>query len=451
MLENKIIRIANGQGFWGDSPQAPLDLVADGNIDYLTMDYLAEVTMSIMQKQKNKNPSLGYAKDFIDFLEKSLIDINQKKIKVVTNAGGVNPEECRKKILKLAKKLGIDIKVGIIIGDDIYKDIDKFIEKGTSFNNLDSLQPISDIKDDICSANVYIDSFNISEALSQGADIVLAGRASDPGLVLGPCIYEFNWSKNDYDLIACGTVAGHIIECGAQCSGGNYSKWYEVNDLSNIGYPIIEMQKDGNFIVTKNKNSGGLVNRFTVSEQILYELGDPKNYISPDVIVDFTSIKLDDLGNNQVKVEGIKGKKPTNTFKVSINYHRGYKAVGQITVSGPSAIKKANMITEIIWDRLSRKGLEYSKKNSEFIGFNSCHRGIDKEELDPSEIVLKISVMDSDKNKVNEFGKEIAPLITNGPPGVTGFSGGRPKAQEVIAYWPSLIDKKYIKTEVTIF
>lgn len=451
MLENKSIRIANGQGFWGDSPQAPLDLVSNGNIDYLTMDYLAEVTMSIMQKQKNKNPKLGYAKDFIDFLEKSLIDIKQKHIKVVTNAGGVNPIECRHEILKLAKKLGIDIKVGIITGDDIFNNINELISKGASLDNLDSNQPINEILNDICSANVYIDSFNISEALSLGSDIVLAGRVSDPGLVLGPCMYEFNWSRNDYDLIACGTVAGHIIECGAQCSGGNYSKWYEVDNLSNVGYPIIDMQHDGNFIVTKSQNSGGLVNRFTVSEQILYELGDPKNYISPDVVVDFTTIRLEDLGKNQVKVAGIKGKKPTDTFKVSINYHKGYKAVGQITISGPSAIKKANMITEIIWDRLRRKGLDYSKKNSEFIGYDSCHRGIDSEKFEPSEIVLRISVMDSDINKVNEFGKEIAPLITNGPPGVTGFSGGRPKAQEVIAYWPSLINKKYIKTEVTIF
>ena len=451
MLENKKIRIANGQGFWGDSPQAPLDLVKNGDIDYLTMDYLAEVTMSIMQKQKNKNSLLGYAKDFIDFLELSLVDIKKKNIKIVTNAGGVNPVQCRLEILKLSKRLGIDIKVGIITGDDIFNNIHDMVADGVSLNNLDNNKPINDILNSICSANVYIDSFNISDALSKGADIVLAGRVSDPGLVLGPCIYEFNWSRLDYNLIACGTVAGHIIECGAQCSGGNYSRWYEVNDLSNVGYPIIEMEKDGNFIVTKHKKSGGLVNRFTVSEQILYELGDPENYISPDVIVDFTTISLEDLGNNQVKVGGIRGKKPTDSFKVSINYHKGYKATGQITISGPNAIKKSNLIVEIIWDRLKRKGLDYSKKNSEFIGHNSCHKGIGTEETDPNEIVLRISVMDQDKNKVNEFGKEIAPLITNGPPGVTGFSGGRPKAQDVIAYWPSLIKKKYIKTQVTIF
>ena len=451
MLNDKKIRIANGQGFWGDSPQAPIDLVNSGNIDYLTMDYLAEVTLSIMQKQKNKNPKAGYAKDFIEFLKKSLFDIKEKKIKVITNAGGVNPIECRREILKIAKELNVDIKVAAITGDDIFNQISSLVSSGVELKNLDSREPIDMILNNICSANVYIDSFNISEALQLGADIVLAGRVSDPGLVLGPCLYEFNWSKNDYDLLACGTVAGHIIECGAQCSGGNYSRWYEVENLSNVGYPIIEMCSNGDFVVTKDNNFGGLINKFTVSEQILYELGDPENYISPDVVVDFTTISLKDLGDNNVSVSGIKGKRPTDTFKVSINYHKGYKAVGQITVSGPDAIKKGNLITDIIWDRLSRKGLMYDKKKAEFIGLNSCHRGIKSDFQNPAEIVLRIGVMDSDRNKVNEFGKEIAPLITNGPPGVTGFSGGRPKAQEVIAYWPTLIDKSIIRTKVDLF
>ena len=451
MLDNKKIKIANGQGFWGDSPQAPIDLVNAGKIDYLTMDYLAEVTLSIMQKQKNKNPKAGYARDFIEFLKKSLIDIKEKKIKIITNAGGVNPVECRYEILKIAEELGIEIKVAAITGDDIFNKINSLVSDGADLSNLDSGDSISPILNDICSANVYIDSFNISEALHLGADIVLAGRVSDPGLVLGPCLYEFNWSKEDYDLLACGTVAGHIIECGAQCSGGNYSKWYEVNDLSNIGYPIIEMSSNGDFIVTKGDEFGGLINKFTVCEQILYELGDPENYISPDVVVDFTTISVQDLGGNRVSINGIKGKKPTDTFKVSINYHKGYKAIGQITVSGPDAIKKGNLIADIIWDRLSRKGFNYNKKKVEFIGYNSCHRGIGSSYQDPSEIVLRIGVMDNDKNKVNEFGKEIAPLITNGPPGVTGFSGGRPKAQEVIAYWPTLIDKNIIETKVDLF
>ena len=451
MLDDKKIRISNGQGFWGDSPQAPIDLVNHTDIDYLTMDYLAEVTLSIMQKQKNKNPKAGYATDFIRFLEESLLTIKDKKIKIITNAGGVNPIQCQQEILKIAKSLNIDIKVATITGDDIFNDLNSFISKGVSFKNLDTKDEIDNVLSNVCSANVYIDSFNIAEALNMGADIVLAGRVSDPGLVLGPCIYEFNWSREDYNLLASGTVAGHIIECGAQCSGGNFSRWYEVEDISNIGYPIVEMSSNGSFVVTKDSEFGGLVNQFTVCEQILYELGDPKNYISPDVVVDFTSISIKDLGGNQVFIDGVIGKKPTDTFKVSINYHKGYKAIGQLTISGPDAIKKGNLIKDIIWKRLSKKGFEYDKKKAEFIGYNSCHRGLDNSNESPSEIVLRIGVMDKDRNKINEFGKEIAPLITNGPPGVTGFSGGRPKAQEVIAYWPSLIDKDMIKTKVDLF
>ena len=448
MLANKKIRIANGQGFWGDSSQAPIDLVNCGNIDYLTMDYLAEVTLSIMQKQKNKNSKAGYALDFISFLEKSLLKIKKNKIKIVTNAGGVNPVECKRRILDIADKLGVEIKVATISGDDIFAKMDDLIAKGVNFKNLDSGRNIKEVISNVCSANVYIDSFNISNALRLDADIVLAGRVSDPGLVLGPCIYEFGWTDNDYDLLAAGTVAGHIVECGAQCSGGNYSKWHEIEDLSNIGYPIVEMESNGSFIVTKDEKFGGLVNRFTVSEQILYELGDPENYISPDVVVDFTSIKISEIGKNKVLVSNVKGKEPTDTYKVSINYHKGYKSVGQLTVSGPRALDKAKLISNLVWSRLSRRGIDFDKKNTEFIGYNSCHKNLGSLSDNPSEVVVRIGVMDKNRDKVNEFGKEIAPLITNGPPGVTGFAGGRPKAQDVIAYWPALIDKKKIKTEV---
>ena len=448
---NKIVKIANGQGFWGDSSQAPIDLVLHSDIDYLTMDYLAEVTLSIMQKQKNKNPKAGYAQDFILFLNKTLKIIKKKNIKIVTNAGGVNPYECREKILKLAKELGVEIKIAVISGDDIFPKLKNLVENGTTLNNLDNNDDIQPILNDVCSANVYIDSFNIAKALDLDADIVLTGRASDPGLVLGPCIYEFGWQKNDYDLLASGTVAGHIIECGAQCSGGNHSRWDEVDNLSNIGYPVVNIDSKGDFTITKHKDFGGLINKFTVCEQILYELGDPENYISPDVVVDFTSIKVEDKKENEVFVTGVKGKPPTSTFKVSINYHKGYKGVGQLTISGPNSIRKAKLIEQLIWTRLSRRGIEFEKRMCEYIGYNSCHKNIDSLPDDPSEIVIRLGVMDKNRESINEFGKEIAPLITNGPPGVTGFSGGRPKAQEVIAYWPTLIDKDKVKTKVDVF
>ena len=442
----KIIKIANGQGFWGDSIDAPVNLVKNGHIDYLTLDYLAEVTLSIMQKQKQKNSKWGYATDFIDLVKRILPEIDNNQLKVITNAGGVNPDSCRDELLKLTD----NVKIGVVKGDDIFKDIDILRKQGVSFSNMDTGQDFEDISDKIYSANVYIDSFCIADALDKGARIVLAGRVSDPGLALGPCIHEYNWSKNEFDKIASGTLAGHITECGAQCSGGNYTNWKDVPDLANIGYPIIEMTNSGDFAITKHANTGGLINKHTISEQILYEMGDPKKYISPDVCVDFTSFQLVEKNENCVNINGVKGYKPTDTYKVSISYFAGYKATGQLTISGPNAYEKAKLTSEIIWKRLKSAGYEYEDTLSEYLGISSCHGSIDRVPDQINEVVLRLSVKDSDKNKVNRFGKEIAPVITTGPPGVTGFAGGRPKAQEIVAYWPTLIPKDLIKTKVDV-
>ena len=289
----KSIRIANGQGFWGDSVDAPVNLINYGNIDYLTLDYLAEVTMSIMQRQKIKNPdSGGYATDFVKLIDRTIHKILENNIKIIANAGGVNPDACKKKLLEIAKKHNLDLKVAVVKGDDIYSKIDVLINEGENFKNLYTGESISIIRDSIYSANVYIDSFSVSEALNTGADIVLCGRISDPGLVVAPCIYEFGWSREEFNKLASATVAGHIIECGAQCTGGNFSKWMDVDSLHNIGYPIASVNEDASFEISKPENTGGVINKFTVSEQILYELGDPQCYISPDVCVDFTSFTL---------------------------------------------------------------------------------------------------------------------------------------------------------------
>ena len=446
----KIIKIANGQGFWGDSIQAPIDLINNANIDYLTLDYLAEVTMSIIQKQKNKIPQMGYANDFVDLISKVGNQILEKNIKIITNAGGVNPEECSRKLKELFSDNNSQIKIGIIEGDNILDDIDKLIDDGATLSNLDTGESISSIKSKICSANVYIDSFNIKEALDRGSNIVLAGRATDPGLCLGPLLHEFNWDNNEFNKIASGTLAGHIIECGAQCSGGNHSRWEEIPDLTNVGYPIVEVENNGNFIITKTEGTGGRINKYTVAEQILYELGDPKKYLSPDVTADFTSFNLIDNNNDTVSISNVKGYSPTNTYKVSISYFAGYKSSGQLTICGPDAIKKAKYCSKLVWDRLKRNGFVYDETNTELLGLSSCSKNLTKTPNFINEIVLRLSVKDQDKDKVNRFGKEIAPLITNGPPGITGFSGGRPKAQEIIAYWPTLVSKDLIKTKVTI-
>ena len=449
-MKNNAIRIANGQGFWGDSLDAPRNLLKYGNIDYLTLDYLAEVTLSIMQKQKLKNPNLGYAKDFVNLVVENFDDIKNNNIKIISNAGGVNPYACKKTILENLSNLNQSLKIAIVSGDDIYPRLDSLLKDGHNLDNMYDKKSIATIEDKIYSANVYIDSFSVSDALSLGADIVLCGRISDPGLVVAPCIYEFGWKKDDYDNLASATVAGHIVECGAQCTGGNFSKWNSVESFDTIGYPIVEIRSNGDFLITKPENTGGLINRETVIEQILYELGDPENYISPDVCVDFTTIKLNDLGNGTVEVSNVKGKKATSTYKVSISYFNGYKSSGQLTVSGPDALDKAKLCSEIIFKKLKNKGTEFDDSRVEYLGLNSCHQDMVELPNKVNEVVLRIGVRSFDKNSVLEFTKELSPLITAGPPGVTGFAEGRPRVREVIAFWPALIDKDVIITSTEI-
>ena len=445
-----MIRIGNGQGFWGDSIDAPVRLAKDGPLDYLTLDYLAEVTLSIMQRQKLKNPNAGYALDFIDLVGRILPEIQNDGLKVITNAGGVNPNSCRDELLKLSKSTGSPIKIGVIQGDDIFPTLADLRKQGVAFDNMDTGYSFDSIIDKVYSANVYINSSTIAEALDKGAQIVLAGRVSDPGLALGPCIYEFGWKADNYNLIAAGTLAGHITECGAQCTGGNYSRWQDVPDLADVGYPIIEMQPNGEFCITKHENTGGLVNRETVGEQVLYEMGDPNHYISPDVCVDFTSFKLNDLGDNKVAITNVVGLTPTDTYKVSISYFAGYKATGQLTVSGPNAYEKAQLTAEIIWKRLKNSGVSFEDTSTEYLGISSCHGEINSIPTQINEVVLRLGVKDANKDNVNRFGKELAPVITSGPPGITGFSGGRPKAQEIVAYWPALIPKELVHTKVDV-
>ena len=445
-----MVRIANGQGFWGDSVDAPKNLIRYGNIDYLTLDYLAEVTMSIMQKQKLRNPEAGYARDFVQLIEEMLPDILSNDIKIISNAGGVNSSSCSDEIVKIAAKMkGHSAPVGIIEGDDILDRMDDLYRSGVSFENMDTGESFESIKDKVYSANAYISSFSIKEALSKGAQIVLAGRVSDPGLALGPMLYEYGWKETDYNLLAAGTLAGHITECGAQCTGGNYTRWDDINSISDIGYPIIEASSDGSFSITKPEGTGGVVNKYTVGEQILYELGDPKNYISPDVCVDFTSFKMREV-DGKVSIDSVLGMVPTDTYKVAISYFAGYKASGQLTISGPDALEKAKLVDNILWDRLKASGCKFSEKNTEFLGLSSCHQSLTKKPDIINELIVRWSVRDSDKKKVNRFGMEIAPLITSGPPGVTGFSGGRPKATEIVGYWPCLIPKHLVPTTVRV-
>ncbi|HKY33596.1 MAG TPA: acyclic terpene utilization AtuA family protein [Candidatus Polarisedimenticolia bacterium] len=446
-----MVRIANGQGFWGDSVDAPVRLVREGPLDYLTLDYLAEVTMSIMQKLRRRDQSGGYATDFVELMRRILPDLLEKEIRVVANAGGVNPAACVKAVAEAARSSGArGLKIGMVQGDDILDRLDAILSEGVSLANMDDGRPLSEIRDRVLAANVYLSAFPIAQALDLGARIVLTGRGTDPGLVLGPMLHEFKWGRDDWDRLAAGTVAGHIVECGAQCTGGNFSRWWEVEGWDHLGYPIVEAEQDGRFVVTKHQGTGGLVTVDTVAEQLVYEMGDPASYVTPDVIADFTSIRLSQQAPDRVAVEGVKGRPATGTYKVSISYLAGYSAVGQLTVSGPQALEKAKVAAGALWRRLERAGLSFDETHTEFVGAGACHGPIARPASPPPEVVMRVGVKDRDAQKVDRFGKEIAPLVTSGPPGITGFAGGRPRATEVIAFWPALIPKELVNAAVRV-
>lgn len=448
------IKIASGQGFWGDLIDAPYHQVTKGDIDYLVMDYLAEVTMSILQKQKNKKPELGYAKDIPKLMSRILPVCKEKSIKVITNGGGVNPQACANAVLEVAKELGYnDLKVAVVLGDNIKDRLDELLDGGAELSNMETGESIVKYKDQVLSANVYFGAFPIVEALENGADVVITGRTTDTGLSLAPMIYEFGWAKDDYDKLSAGTVAGHILECGAQATGGNFlGDWESIDNFAEIGFPIAEAYPNGEFVITKHSNTGGKVTFHTVAEQLVYEIGDPKDYITPECVADFTSIKLEDLGNDRVRVYDVTGSKETDSYKVSCSFTSGYSAVGSLTYSYPQALTKAKAADKILRKRLANLGLKFDEIRTEFVGHDSCHGPLSKE-LDEeyiNEVVLRVAVRSDDYKSVDRFGREVAPLILTGPPSVTGFGGGRPRPSEVVAYWPALIKKEFVQPEVEI-
>ena len=448
------VRVASGQGFWGDLLTAPVDQVRKGPIDYLMLDYLAEVTMSIVQKQRQRDPNAGYARDFVSLMREILPDCVEKDIKVLSNAGGVNVEGCAASIKETASELGLGgkVKIGVVTGDDILPRLDEFAEKGIEITNMETGEPLADIRDNVQSANVYLGASGLVEALDKGAQIVVGGRLTDTGLTLAPLMHEFGWKFDQWDLISAGTIAGHIIECGAQASGGNCQyEWDSIPDMANVGFPIVEASPDGSFIVTKHDGTGGRVNVQSVKEQLLYEMGDPKAYITPDVVADFSSIQLSPDGNDRVRVHGIKGNPNTDFYKVSIAYSHGWKSVGTLVYSWPDAYRKARAAEKILGERLDRLGLKFDVILAEFVGVSATHGHLAGEpSADLPEVQLRFGVRGPNKADVERFTKELAPLILTGPPAVTGFAGGRPKVEEIMAYFPALIPKTLIETKVEI-
>ena len=438
------ITIGNAGGYWGDDPHALERQVKHGRLDYITIDFLAEITMSIMQKQRAKDPNAGYAKDFIPMLERVLPQLMEQGTRLITNAGGINPKACALAIRNLAQKMGLNPKIAVVYGDDILEQLPALKERGAALDNMETGESLTAYQDLIQAANIYFGAAPVAEALKLEPDIIITGRVTDTGITLAPMIHELGWSLTDYNRLAAGIVAGHILECGSQATGGNFTDWHKVPSFNEIGYPIVEMNQDGTFVITKHQGTGGLVSVDTVREQLFYEMGDPHSYLTPDVVADFSSIQLQQDGPDRVKVFGIKGQESTPFYKVSMAYSDGFKSTGTLLICGPNARAKAERFAEIFWQRIPSDQLLETK--TEYFGWNACHRSLVQRE-DGNEILLRLGARAKDEASLRLFAKMIPSLILSGPPGVA-VTSGVPKSQEVISYWPALLKKELVQPRI---
>ena len=448
-MSKKTLRIANAGGFWGDDPGALKRQILGGPLDYITMDFLAEVTMSILKKQELRQKDLGYAKDILPMLAENLKDLLAKKICLITNAGGTNPRSCAKAIQKMAASQGLSPKIAVVDGDDILTSVADLQEKQVDFKNIETEENLSsEVFKNLSAANVYLGARPVVMALEKfSPDLIITGRVTDTGITLAPMIHHFKWAWDDWDKLASGIVAGHLLECGSQVTGGNFTDWHKVKDFKDMGFPIVELREDASFSLSKHPETGGLVSVDTVREQLVYEMGDPKSYISPDVVCDFSSVKLKEGDEKEsVEVFGVKGFPPTSSYKVSMAYQAGYKVTGQLLISGPQALKKARAFSEIFWQRTPKN---LSQTESEFLGWNSCHRSLSNSE-EPSEIVLQLSAKSLVKKELALFKRLISSLILSGPPGVCVLGGGA-RQQEIMSYWPALIPKELISPNISLY
>ncbi|MDH5760027.1 MAG: DUF1446 domain-containing protein [Gemmatimonadota bacterium] len=457
MAERRVVRVAGGSGFWGDDLDAPVRLVEGGPVDYLVMDYLAEVTMSIMRKLRDRDPRGGYARDFVDLMRRIYPVCEERGIRVIANAGGLNPTACAEAVAQAGRDAGVTGsatlgRVGIVSGDDLMDRLDDLLAAGHELANLETGEPLSTIRDRVRSANAYVGAAPIVRALELGAGVVVTGRCADPALTAAPLVHEFGWDPSDYDLMAAAALAGHVNECGAQATGGNcMAEWWTTPDYDTMGFPVLEVEESGAFTVTKHPGTGGRVDRASVTEQIVYEIGDPRAVLTPDVAADFTSIHLSDEGNDRVRVEGVTGRPPTEFLKVSIAYTAGWRSEGTLLYTWPDALAKARAAEHMLRKRFSRLGLRFDDVHTEFVGWNAAHgpvAGSPPEDL--PEVQLRMAVRSRDRDAVERFTREMAPLVLTGPPSVTGYAGGRGRVQEMVAYWPALIRRDAVEPFLTV-
>ncbi|MDY3556408.1 acyclic terpene utilization AtuA family protein [Gemmata sp. JC717] len=450
----KRVRIGNGCGFWGDNLDAPVELASGGGLDYLTLEYLAELTMSILAVQKAKDPAAGFATDFIDVLSRLAPVLGaQPKLKVVTNAGGMNPHACARRAKQVLTAAGLAHKrVAVVSGDDLFPRLDALVAAGHPLSHLDSGAPLAEIRDAVVSANAYLGARPIAEALALGADVVVTGRVADASLTVGPAAFEFGWEFGApaLDRLAAATVAGHLIECGAQVTGGLWIGADDATQLGSVGYPIAELSADGSFTLSKPAGTGGAVNLETVSEQLLYEVSDPARYFTPDVVADFTTVALTQQAPDVVRVTGGTANGLTDTYKVSVAYRDGFMSAGTLVIAGPGAAAKARRSGAVLLEKLKRAGFTYAETRVEALGAGDCVPGVVGAAGDPPEVVLRVAVRDPRRAAVERFTKEFAPLVTSGFPGTTGYTTGRPPVREVFAYWPALVAKSAVAPVVEV-
>lgn len=463
-MTKTMIRIANAGGYWGDDPYALRRQVEGGEgalaLDYISIDYLAEITMSILQKQRAKDPQAGYARDFVTQIEPLMGTILKKGIRVITNAGGVNPRAAAEALCEVARTQGLALRVAIVEGDDIQARLTELrTTEGVEFRNMETGEDFAPVASRTMAANVYFGARPVALALKESPDIVLCGRVTDTGITIAAMMHEFGWSETDYDKLAHGIVAGHIIECGAQATGGNFTDWPKVKSFVDVGFPIVECYADGSFVVTKHPGTGGLVSPQTVREQLLYEMGHPQSYITPDVIADFSTISLVQEAEEtptqpgRVRVSGVKGKAPTDLLKVSIAYNDGFKSTGTLILSGPDARAKAKAFADVFWHRLGaelvRAGFpKPTRTRTEFVGDDATHGALSPAG-EPKEILLKLSMRDESKECLAVFRKLLPSLILSGPAGVA-VTGGAPAISDVVSYWPALMPQKHAPSRVVL-
>ncbi len=447
MKEKKSIRIGCASGFWGDTSTAAKQLVEKGKIDYLVFDFLAEVTMSILARAKMKDSKMGYATDFINQISPLIKTIKDKNIKVLSNAGGINPVECKNVLEKIAKESKISLNIATVIGDDLTTKIPKLKSLG-----IVEMEDNSKLPESYLSVNAYLGAPAIVEALSRGADIVITGRCVDSALVLAPLMHDFKWTDSDYNLLASGSLAGHIIECGAQCTGGNFTDWETVKGFDDMGFPIVEVKENGDFLVTKPENTGGIVNFGTVAEQLLYEIGNPSEYFLPDVVCDFTQVTIKEVGQNKVLVTGASGTAPTSQYKVSLTYKKGYRMTGTLVIAGKNSKKKGRIIANAILKKVGKLLEEsnlgnFSATSYDLIGTDSIY-GPKNRNNESREIVLRLMATHLDKKALTILSREMAQAVTGMTPGVINYLGGRPSVSPSINLYSFLLPKKEVDVAI---